>query len=83
MASKYIIDICGVVMKKSETAATAPTNPHHGLSFFKPKIKSGKGAKYKKRNAKKMAKSSADPNNRIGMSSRFHRRSKQREDLVL
>ena len=53
MASKYIIDICGVVMKKSATAATAPTNPHQGLSFFKPKIKSGKGAKYKKRNAKK------------------------------
>ena len=53
MASKYIIDICGVVMKKSDIAAIAPTNPHQGLSFFKPKIKSGKGAKYKKRNAKK------------------------------
>ena len=53
MASKYIIDICGVVTKKSDKAATAPTNPHQGLSFFKPKMKSGKGAKYKKRNAKK------------------------------
>ena len=52
MASKYIIDICGVVMKKSDSAATAPTNPHHELSFFKPKIKSGSGAKYKKKNAK-------------------------------
>ena len=39
-------------MKKSKTVATAPTNPHHELSFFKPKIKSGSGAKYKKKNAK-------------------------------
>jgi hypothetical protein len=39
-------------MKKSNTAATAPTSPHHELSFFKPKIKSGSGAKYKKKNAK-------------------------------
>ena len=41
-------------MKKSATAATAPTNPHHGLSFFKPKMKSGRGAKYKKKKAKKV-----------------------------
>ena len=52
MASKYIIDICGEVMKKSDSAATAPINPHHELFFFKPKMKSGRGAKYKKRNAK-------------------------------
>tara|TARA_B100001287_G_scaffold124684_1_gene105094 strand:- start:95 stop:490 length:396 start_codon:yes stop_codon:yes gene_type:complete len=52
MATKNIIDICGVVMKKSDSAATAPINPHHWLSFFKPKMKSGRGAKYKKRNAK-------------------------------
>ena len=65
MASKYIIDICGVVMKKSDTAATAPTVPHQGLSFFKPKMKSGKGAKYKKRNAKKEPPSIAPKKNTV------------------
>ena len=65
MASKYIIDICGVVMKKSDTAATAPTNPHQVLSFFKPKIKSGNGAKYKKTNAKNEPPSIAPKKNMV------------------